>query len=171
MNISIRADSLKCTLKDWKTWFPKNHYFQNIKGYSLKIIDNSEFLNFQKRVGENKFPAITLTWYYQFARNLQLWYSFFNAHSMVYLRILGYLLKSRFGNGNGFWKWVFPGSNSFWEIRGSGNVGMGIWKWMPPSKNHQEDMFIILYYIVYTIPYNYNIYYFYYIYTILYDII
>ena len=153
MNISIRADSLKCTLKDWKTWFPKNHYFQNIKGYSLKIIDNSEFLNFQKRVGENQFPAITLTWYYQFAWNLQLWYSFFNAHSMVYLRILGYLLKSRFGNGNGFWKWVFPGNNSFWEIRGFGNAGMGIWKWIPPPQNHREGIFTILYYILYIIYY------------------
>ena len=67
-----------------------NHYFQHRKGYSLKIRENIEFLNFQKSVCEKQFPAITLTWYYQFVWNLQLWYSFFNAHSMVYLRVLGY---------------------------------------------------------------------------------
>ena len=32
MNISIRADPLKCTLKDWKTWFSKFHYFLKIIG-------------------------------------------------------------------------------------------------------------------------------------------
>ena len=77
------------TFSHIQTIFYENHDFQNIKGYSLKIIENSEFMNFQKRVGEKQFPAITLTWYYQFARNLQLWYSLFNAHSMVYIRILG----------------------------------------------------------------------------------
>ena len=119
---------IKMYTKRQKNMISKNHDFQKIKGDSLKIIENREFLKFQKRVGEKQFPAITLTWYYQFAWNLQLWYSFFNAHSMVYLRILGYLLKSIFGNGNHFWKWVFPENNSFWEIRGAGN---GHLKWIP----------------------------------------
>ena len=134
----------------------KNHDSQNIKGSSLEIADNGEILNFQKRVGENQFRAITLTWYYQIARNLQLWYSFFNAHSMVYLRILGYLLKSRFGNGNGFWKWVFPGNNSFWERRGP---EMSTWKWIPPSKKHQEGI-LVLYYIIYDVRSFYYILYY-----------
>ena len=45
---------------------------------------------------------------------------------------------------------MFPGNNSFWEIRGFGNAGMGIWKWIPPSKKHQEGILIlpVQYYIV-----------------------
>ena len=50
---------------------------------------------------------------------------------------------------------MFPGNNSFWEIRGSGNPEMGIWKWIQePLGGHFYYIILhIIYYILYDFVY------------------